>query len=147
MSEMITDLQRGYGTHSVLAFRYIHDFTYGFDWCRWVKKDARHRAHVGPFDWPYLLYLQQRRRELEDLIAQNDEKYHQLEPGVAHNPFLFSREPDDEYRLFSALASAGHIPVPTWSVHQDCRYDKPFDQLRVEMATSLQRESRGIRAA
>lgn len=138
MSATITDLQQGYGTHSIIAFRYVHDFTYGFDWCRWVKKDMRHRAAIGPFDWPYLCYLQKRRRELEALIAQNDEKYHQFAPGAARNPFVFSREPDDEYRLFIALAYTGHIPVPTWSMSEACIYDKPFDQLRVEMADALQ---------
>ena len=48
MSAMVVDLQEGFGRHSILCFRYVHDFTLGFDWCRWVKEDAQDRSDTGP---------------------------------------------------------------------------------------------------
>ena len=134
---MLVDLQRGFGRHSILAFRYVHDFTLGFDWCRWVKEDIPLRQDTGPFDWVFLLYLQKRRRELEALIAENDEKYHQLKPGEIRNPFVFSREPEEERSLHEALAKSGDIPVVSWEVDGLCQFEKSYGKIRVAVADSL----------
>lgn len=137
MTAMIVDLQNGFGCHSVIAFRYVHDFTFGFDWCRWVKKDLALRQDVGPFDWVFLLYLQKRRRELLDLIAKDDDKYGQLAPGQGRNPFVFSREPADERLLHETLAKAGDIPVPAWTSDGLCQFEKNFGEIRVQTANEL----------
>ena len=137
MSAMVVDLQEGFGRHSILCFRYVHDFTLGFDWCRWVKEDAQDRSDTGPFDWVFLRYLQKRRRELEALIAVNDEKYHQLEKGEIRNPFAFSREPAQEQRLHELLAENGDIPVAAWSIDGECRFDKEFGKIRVALSETL----------
>lgn len=141
MTAMLVDLQCGFGRHSILAFRYVHDFTLGFDWCRWVKEDIPVRKDTGPFDWVFLLYLQKRRRELEALIAENDEKYHQLESGEIRNPFVFSREPEEERLLHEALALAGDIPVVSWEVDGQCQFEKLYGEIRVAVAESLKSES------
>lgn len=137
MAAMVVDLQEGFGRHSILRFRYVHDFTLGFDWCRWVKEDVSERADVGPFDWIFLRYLQKRRRELEALIAVNDEKYYQLNKGEIRNPFAFSREPDEETQLHEILSENGDIPVAAWNIDGACRYEKEFGKIRVEVSKSL----------
>ena len=137
MAAMVVDLQEGFGRHSILRFRYVHDFTLGFDWCRWVKEDAAERADIGPFDWIFLRYLQKRRRELEALIAVNDEKYYQLDAGEIRNPFAFSREPEEEAQLHEILSSNGDIPVAAWDIDGVCRYEKEFGKIRVEVSKSL----------
>ncbi|MBT6180161.1 MAG: ferrochelatase [Deltaproteobacteria bacterium] len=147
MTAMVVDLQRGFGRHSILAFRYVHDFTLGFDWCRWVKEDVQVRQETGPFDWVFLLYLQKRRRELEALIAENDEKYRQLKPGEIRNPFVFSREPDEERLLHEALSQAGDIPVVSWEVDGLCQFEKRYGEARVAAAQSLNIPSRVVQNA
>lgn len=137
MTAMVVDLQRGFGRHSILCFRYVHDFTFGFDWCRWVKEDVAVRKDTGPFHWVFLLYLQKRRRELEVLIAQDDEKYNQLKPGEVRNPFVFSREPEQEKALHEVLARSGDIPVIAWEIDGACQYEKSYGEIRVEAADSL----------
>ena len=137
MAAMVVDLQEGFGRHSILCFRYVHDFTLGFDWCRWVKENVQDRADVGPFDWTFLRYLQKRRRELEDLIAVNDEKYHQLEKGEIRNPFTFSREPDEERKLHEILSQNGDIPVAAWDIDGRCQYHKEFGKIRVALSKEL----------
>ena len=36
----IVTLHEGFGRSSVINFRYVHDFMYGFDWARWVSQRA-----------------------------------------------------------------------------------------------------------
>jgi hypothetical protein len=135
--EKIVRLQRSFGRHSVLCFRYTHDFIYGYDWARWVARDPQaHREH-GPFSGTFLSYLLGRGQELEALIAQDDETYHRLPQGQPRNPFSFSREPAQEQRLFSTLARRDHIPVRTWDMHEQPRWRLPFAQLRQDCARDL----------
>lgn len=147
MTAMLVDLQRGFGRHSILAFRYVHDFTLGFDWCRWVKEDVPVRQDTRPFDWVFLLYLQKRRRELEALIAENDEKYHQLKPGEIRNPFVFSREPEEERMLHETLAQAGDIPVVSWEIDGLCQFEKRYGEIRVAAAQALKSDTSAVQNA
>lgn len=134
----VVRLQRGFGRHGVISFRYAHDFLYGFDWARWVARDAAARACVGPFDPQFLDYLEARMRELVSLIEADDVKYPQLDAAQRwRNPFQFSREPADEARLFEWLAAAGQLPVEAWCFDGAEDWREPYSALRREAATAL----------
>ena len=142
----LTRLQLQYGRHSVLAFRYVHDFTYGYDWAKWVMREPEERRHVRPFDPEFIAYLRRRGEELVSLIDRNDAKYPKLPDGRARNPFGFSREPAHEGLLFSDLAAQGLLPVRAWDVEAEPEAERPFADLRVLRARQLgvpMRESRG----
>ena len=130
-SAQVINLLKGFGKYSSISFRYIHDFSYGFDWAKWVKRAPASRKQHGPFSKHFLSYLQQRGLELEELISQDDEKYHRLEQDeVYRNPFVFSREPADETRLLQKLASENHIPAPAWSCNQQPQWEQPYADIR-----------------
>jgi hypothetical protein len=120
-----------------IQFRYAHDFLYGFDWCRWVARDPGTRAAVGPFDLPFLRYLSDRARELCALIAEDDAKYGHVPRGTYRNPFAFSRSPEDEARLHRALAERDLVPVEAWSTAGRARWERPYAELREEVAREL----------
>ncbi|MEZ4219356.1 MAG: ferrochelatase [Polyangiaceae bacterium] len=113
-TELVVELNRRFGRDSVIAFRYAHDFLYGYDWSRWVAKEPESRQGIGPFDLSFLQRMASRGGELEELIARDDAKYPRLPSGEARNPFDFSREPKDEYRLLRELARRDLIPVKAW---------------------------------
>jgi len=131
------ELMRLYGQQSTIRFRYVHDFMYGFDWARWVRRDPKVRDGVEPFGLEFLRQTESRGRDIRELIETDDEWYPRLEDGVARNPFPFSREPEDELALYRLLAKRGWVPVQAWSF--DARPDagRDFDLLREETARSL----------
>jgi hypothetical protein len=137
MTQLVVALNRRFGRRSVIAFRYAHDFLYGYDWARWVKKQPEVRGAFGPFSEAFLESMLERGGQLETLIAQNDAKYPRLPAGTARNPFAFSREPEDEYRLLALLAERGAIPVPAWQRAAPLDYRRPFTQLREQAAREL----------
>jgi hypothetical protein len=137
LTDNIVLLQEQYGCQSVICFRYVHDFTYGFDWAKCVRRNPTDRMRVGPFDRRFVDYLMKRGGELEELIAQNDEKYPKLPDGTPRNPFGFSREPDDERRLFVELAARNLLPVRTWEIDATPVWDRPFADLRASVAAEL----------
>jgi hypothetical protein len=136
-STLLVTLQRAYGEASEIKFRYAHDFTYGFDWARWVLRESASRENVGPFDIEFLLHLQRRAREIGKLIAGNDERYPRLPQGVDRNPFGFTRGPLEEERLHRDLAERGLIPVEAWRVDAVPRWREPFSEFRAERARAL----------
>lgn len=133
----IAALQAQYGRRSVLAFRYVHDFTYGYDWAKWVMQDPAQRGTVRPFDPAFIAYLKVRGAELVELIAHDDDKYPKLPDGRPRNPFGFSREPVHERALFEGLARRDLLPVQTWDVHAQPVADRPFAALREDLAAEL----------
>ncbi|MEM9385760.1 MAG: ferrochelatase [Pseudomonadota bacterium] len=137
MGDRLVALIDGFGMHSVIRFRYVHDFTYGFDWAKWVAKAPGRRAHIGPFDEGFLTYLERRRQELQELIAQDDAKYGRLRDERPRNPFGFSREPQDERLLHEMLAERGQIPVPTWDRLGRAQWGARFAEHRAELAAEL----------
>lgn len=134
---LTADLFQLYGCHSPIHFRYAHDFLYGFDWVRWVRKMPTQRRNTGPFERTFLLYLKGRANELLSLIADDDATYPRLEPNRDRNPFLFSRGPSDETRLHQSLADDGLIPVKAWCTQSapQCAHD--YSALREERAQQL----------
>jgi hypothetical protein len=131
------ELMKLYGQQSAIRFRYVHDFMYGFDWARWVRRDPKARQGVEPFGLEFLRETESRGREICALIEADDDWYPKLEDGVARNSFPFSREPEDELALYRFLAKRGWVPVQAWSL--DARPDagRDFDVLREEAAASL----------
>lgn len=133
----ITDLVRLYGLHSAIRFRYMHDFLYGFDWARWVRKQPQYRHAIGPFDSDFLDYLHQRGGELLALIDDGDSKYPPLIPGQWRNPFGFARTPTEEVRLHLDLAADDLVPVASWDPQTQPVFDRDFHQLRQARAERL----------
>jgi len=136
-TETTVELMRLFGCATPIRFRYVHDFVYGFDWAKWVRKDPAARAAVGPFDLAFLERMVRRGHELLALIAEDDEKYPQLRDDRPRNPFGFSREPEDELRLFRDLAARGLLPVEAWRLETAPTWDRPFTDLRAERARVL----------
>lgn len=137
LCKRIAGLQGIFGVFSPIRFRYVHDFVYGSDWARWVKKNPEQHAIIGPFDLEFIAYLEVRAGELRELIAQDDNKYPTLRDARHRNPFSFSRDPNDERRLHEALATRDQIPVHAWAIQGPARWDRPFSQIRKERAKSL----------
>lgn len=126
-----------FGQHSVIRFRYVHDFSYGFDWARWVKKAPETRKSIAPFSFTFLDYIECRGAELMELIAQNDEKYHQMQGPQHRNPFGFSRAPSDEQRLLSEMAQENLIPIKLWDRTQLPDWEPNYANIRKERATQM----------
>jgi hypothetical protein len=133
----VTALQDLFGPGPI-NFRYAHDFLYGFDWAKWVRRDPAARSGVGPYDRAFLEVLHGRGRELVDTIAAGDDsKYPPLPSDAPRNPFGFSRQPAAELALHRELAARGLVPVEAWSPCPAARWDRPFDDLRAEVAREL----------
>lgn len=130
-------LMRMYGQKSTIRFRYVHDFIYGFDWARWVRRGVEARVRVNPFSLDFLQQVESRGRDLLSLIEADDDVYPKLGGDGSRNPFPFFREPKDELRLYRRLAAEGCIPVEAWRV--DARPDatRDFDAMRERAAQSL----------
>ena len=133
----IVSLQALFGIHSPIRFRYVHDFLYGFDWARWVKRDPNIRGSVQPFDIEFLRYSRERGHELIHLIEEGDERYPALDAGNARNPFPFSREPSDESLLHRDLAEQGMIPVCAWNPDAAPVWNENYADFRIARAREL----------
>jgi hypothetical protein len=134
----IVDLHEIFGVETPIRFRYVHDFLYGFDWARWVRRDPGVRAGVGPFDRAFLAHSRRRAEELAGLIANGDAKYGALPAtGEYRNPFPFSRDPESERVLLRDLARRGWIPVEAWRADLEPRWDRPYQEERERRAREL----------
>ncbi|PCC71173.1 hypothetical protein SAMN02745121_04863 [Nannocystis exedens] len=133
----IAGLQALYGQNTVIRFRYVHDFLYGYDWAKWVQREPDERGGVGPFAPAFIDHQERRGRELEQLIAADDAVYPSLPEGQVRNPFPFSREPEAESLLLADLAAAGLLPVEAWDAAASPRWDRPYAELRIERAAAL----------
>jgi hypothetical protein len=130
-------LMKLYGQQSPIRFRYVHDFMYGFDWARWVRRDPEAREGVEPFGLEFLRQTEGRGRDIGMLIEADDELYPRLADGVSRNPFPFSREPQDELALYRLLAERECVPVQAWRLDARPDASRDFDVLREEAARSL----------
>lgn len=139
--DVVVKLHARFGCQTSIRFRYVHDFTYGFDWAKWVRRDPAARAAVGPFDPAFLEAMLVRGEELRALIAADDPKYPRLPDARPRNPFGFSRDPDDERRLHRALAAEGLLPIAAWTLDPTPIWDRPYAELRAARASELAREA------
>jgi len=126
-----------YGQQSVIRFRYVHDFTYGFDWARWVRRDPEARQGIAPFSIDFLRRTENRGRDILTLIQADDDWYPKLSDDSARNPFPFSREPEEELSLYRLLAERNCVPVDAWRVDAQADASRDFDALREGLAASL----------
>lgn len=133
----VVGLMELYGQHSKIRFRYVHDFMYGFDWARWVRRDPVNRVTVDPFGSSFLDQSESRGQDILDLIEADDTLYPRLREGVARNPFPFSREPGDELVLYRDLSTRGFIPVQAWHIDATPDWSRDFDALREARAKAL----------
>lgn len=127
-----------FGNNHEICFRYVHDFSYGFDWARWVQKQPQQRSQTHPFNDTFLNDLLQRGHAMIQAIASDSNDQYRACQNSYRNSFNFSREPEDEYRLMTILASYQLIPVPTWDWNATPTWDKPFDQLREQVSRKLE---------
>lgn len=142
--EQVLELHARFGCQTPIRFRYIHDFVYGFDWAKWVRRDPRSRGAIGPFDAVFFEATLTRGTELLALIENNDAKYPQLPDGLDRNPFRFSREPQAEARLHRALVAEGLVPVEAWKLEPTPVWDRPFAELREARAARAQEARVGL---
>lgn len=133
----IVALQGLYGVQSCIRFQYAHDFIYGFDWARWVKRRPEERAGVGPFDGVFLDYLLERGHELVERIEHDDSKYPRLRGQESRNVFRFVRDPPSEKLLYSDLAERGLLPVQAWRSDAVPEWTRPYTEIRQERARAL----------
>jgi len=134
----MAEVQRVFGRDTVIGFAYVHDFTYGYDWAKWVGREASTRLGIGPFDPRFVARMLDRGEELREVIASgDDDKYPPLIGAGARNPFGFSREPADELRLHRWLAQRGEIPVDNWRVDAALDPLRDYAELRVAGARAL----------
>jgi len=126
----VESLMKTYGVHSELSFQFVHDFTYGFDWARWVSKKPEERRKYHLFTMEFFTYLSKRQGELVELIGKNDQKYNQLAKGKRRNPFKFSRTPEDEKIVLQNLSDQNMIPVPAWDISPTTRWNHDFTKIR-----------------
>jgi hypothetical protein len=122
-----------FGCAGEIRFRYVHDFMYGYDWARWVKKDPENRSNIKPFSLVFLDYLLAKGQEMLRLISINDKRYYHIPFHSFRNAFYFPRDPKDEYRLLTYLADYGLIPVNTWNWNAAPIWNKPFDDIREQV--------------
>jgi hypothetical protein len=129
----IVDLMNMFGCGGKIRFRYVHDFMYGFDWARWVKKDPENRSNIKPFSPIFLDYLLAKGKEILSLISIDDKRYNHISSHSFRNTFCFPRDVEDEYRLLTYLADYGLIPVNAWNWNAAPIWNKPFDEIREQV--------------
>ena len=137
VSQMTVGLMRLYGQQSAIQFRYVHDFMYGFDWARWVRRDPVERRGIEPFAIDFLRRTESRGRDILTLIKADDDWYPQIADGASRNPFPFSREPEEELSLYRLLAQKASVPVEAWRLDAQPDASRDFDALREDVAASL----------
>ncbi|MEH1927781.1 hypothetical protein [Nostoc sp.] len=135
--EKMVSLTEMFGNKTEMRFRYVHDFMYGFDWARWVQKEPHKRAHIEPFSLVFLDYLLVKGKELLQRISHGQVTSYKLCDTGYRNPFTFSREPKDEYRLLTYLAEEQLIPVAVWNWNASPVWNKPFQEMRQQLALKL----------
>ncbi len=133
----IVRLHELYGRQTPIRFRYVHDFTYGYDWAKWVGRGGPARARVGPFEAPFLEHMERRGGELLELIAADDETYPALKDRRPRNPFGFSREPGPEALLHGELARRGQLPIAAWRVDAEPDPAPDYTAIRADRALAL----------
>ncbi|MDF5734622.1 MULTISPECIES: hypothetical protein [unclassified Nostoc] len=135
--EKMVSLTEMFGNKTEMRFRYVHDFMYGFEWARWVQKEPQKRAHIEPFSLVFLDYLLVKGKELLQRINHGQVTSYKLCDTGYRNPFTFSREPEDEYRLLTYLAEEQLIPVAVWNWNASPVWNKPFQEMRQQLALKL----------
>ncbi|MBC61545.1 MAG: hypothetical protein CMP11_03730 [Zetaproteobacteria bacterium] len=131
----IIQLNLIYGNKKEISYSYLHDFTYGFDWIRWIQKDPQKRQNIRPFDLLFLEQLEHRGKEITELVEVNDKKYPKLLKDTPRNTFSFCRDETSEIKVLRKLAAENNIPLKAWSTEKaQGNLDKNFDHIREQVA-------------
>lgn len=125
-----------FGIHSSVKFRYIHDFIYGYDWLKWTLEKKGSQEIESPLGEPFLNYITNRGKELENLIEGNDKNYPVLNEPF-RNPFLFVRSTQEEEILHSNLSIDHLIPLEAWNLFAIPKSDKNYSEIRTKRALEL----------
>lgn len=114
--DRIEDLMIDFGCKGEIRFEFIHDFTYGFDWVKWIQKSKpRHVAYDDPFQNEFLSYLKSRGGQILELIHSGcDAKYPQLKAGEFRNAYTYDRSREAEIQLMSSLVRQNFVPLKIW---------------------------------
>ncbi|MEA5514114.1 hypothetical protein [Nodularia sp. UHCC 0506] len=126
-----------FGIKKEIRFRYVHDFMYGFDWARWVQKEPQTRSNSEPFSLMFLDDLLMKGEKLIKHINYGQVTSYNLGNTGYRNPFDFSREPEDEHLLLTSLAKEKLIPVEAWNWDTSPVWNKPFQEMRQQLALKL----------
>jgi hypothetical protein len=136
-SKKIQKIFQLFGKYSPIQFSYLHDFLYGFDWFKWRTQIFQGNSGAEPFGWNFLDYIEKRGYEIIALIQTNDRNYPFLGDSTPRNPFLFSRNEEDEIFLWSNLAECNLIPIPGWKDKVEISLDINYSELRNARANEL----------
>ncbi|WP_053404703.1 hypothetical protein [Persicobacter sp. CCB-QB2] len=140
MDELLVQLMGIFGGNTTINFQFVHDFTYGFDWAKWVAKNPQERKQIPPFHPEFLKAMVNRGKEMLELIKINDQKYHQLQPQQGfRNPFSYQRDPENEESLMRQLFAHGMIPVPLWDWNGQAHWEMDYQEARKQMAQKIQK--------
>jgi hypothetical protein len=137
MAKKILNVQLYYSSINSINFAYIHDFIYGYDWDRWVRKDIKNRYLVGLYDLKFLSYLEKRGLQIIDSIG-SDERYPVLVKNQNRNVYNFHRHGAAEIKTLTSLAKEENIPIQGWRTdggEWDCA--KNYMLLREKKANEL----------
>jgi hypothetical protein len=126
-----------FGNQSIIRFQYLHDFSYGFDWAKWVYNDSEARSGILPFSMQFLDRMFSRGKELEVLISENNSKYPQIPTENYRNPFQFHRNVECETILLRTLVTLEAIPIQSWEINGNVEWNKPFNDIRSAEAERL----------
>ena len=136
-SSRFVSLLQLFGNQSIIKFQYLHDFSYGYDWAKWVYNDSEARSGVLPFSMQFLDRMYSRGKELEVLISENNSKYPQLQSENYRNPFQFHRTIECETIMMRRLVSLEAVPIKGWDITGNLEWNKPFNDIRNKEAERL----------
>lgn len=100
-------------------------------------KKTQNRANIEPFSLVFFDCLLTKGKELIQRISHGQVTCYKLCDTGYRNPFSFSREPEDEYRLLTYLAQEELIPVAVWNWNARPVWNKPFQEMRQQIALKL----------
>lgn len=133
-SDQFSEILFIFGNQSTIQFKYIHDFLYGFDWCKWSRKN---NPESHPFSESFLGYIRGRGLELIEQIDKGDSQYIPIQSEEYRNPFVFDREDENEITILEHLALNEEIPVQSWKRTKAFRNSQNFSRIRSHRAFEL----------
>ena len=137
IANKILNVQLYYSSNSSINFAYIHDFIYGYDWDRWVRKDIKNRHLVGLYDLKFLSYLEKRGLQIIGSIG-NDKRYPVLVKNENRNVYNFNRHSAAEIKTLTSLAKEENIPIQSWLIDGgEWDYSKNYMLLREKKANEF----------
>ena len=139
---LICQLMALYGAYSPIRFRFIHDFSYGFDWAKWVRRNPEARLKIQPYDLVFLEYLKFRGGELSRMITAKDKNFPPLTDLAWRNPFSFPRDEASERYILETLSEKNQIPLPGWAFNPVLEWRPDYTFLREQIMAEKNKQHR-----